>query len=51
MSNILFLIHAPINIQVKSDELDKRIGFFGYVVLNVSWDRPKSNKLLNNIFH
>ena len=33
----------PTNIRVESEELDKRIGFFGHVVLNVSWDRPQSN--------
>ena len=33
----------PTNIQVESEELDKRIGFFGHVVLNVSWDGPQSS--------
>ena len=31
----------PNNLQV-SEEVDKRVGFFGHVILNISWDAPKS---------
>lgn len=33
--------NAPVNISV-NEEFDTRIGFFGHVILNVSWDGPSS---------
>lgn len=47
--NILFLCfvdereipNPPTNIQL-SEEIDTRSGFFGHVILNISWDRPQS---------
>ena len=31
----------PINLQI-SEEVDERVGFFGHVILNISWDAPQS---------
>ena len=31
----------PSNLQI-SDEIDERVGFFGHVILNISWNAPQS---------
>ena len=33
--------NPPMDIQF-SDEIDTRIGFFGHVILNISWESPQS---------
>ena len=33
--------NPPTDIDIKED-IDMRIGFFGYVILNISWERPQS---------
>ena len=40
--------NPPSNLQFVED-IDKRVGFFGHVILNISWDGPQSmsNYLLN----
>ena len=35
------IVHPPRNLQVLS-AIDTRIGFFGYVSLNISWEPPQS---------
>ena len=48
--------NPPTDIDVKED-IDMRIGFFGYVILNISWERPQSitmtmkiNSTTKNVF-
>ena len=36
------LIPIPPNNLTISEGIDERVGFFGHVILNISWDAPQS---------
>ena len=40
-TDVRLIPNSPTNLQI-SEEVDKRVGFFGHVILNISWDRPES---------
>ena len=37
----------PIGLQI-SEEMDKRVGFFGHVILNISWDTPQLQSMYSD---
>ena len=41
--------NPPTNLQF-SEEIDKRVGFFGHAILNISWDGPQSMHNMNCIY-
>ena len=38
----------PTGLQI-SEEIDKRVGFFGHVILKVSWDNPQLQSMYSII--
>ena len=42
--------NPPMDIQI-SEEIDTRIGFFGHVILNISWESPRSMQSRPALYH
>ena len=39
----------PTNVSVSKEEVDKRIGFFGHVILTIIWNGPQSNSVIQGL--